>query len=450
MAQRRSSKSLGRFSTQLGITGAGALALTLVGGAISGCSVEAEPDPTGGTGGQGGTGGTGGQGGSAMAGQGGTATGGSSGSGGSGGTGGGQGGTTTGGQAGAGAGSGGAAGAGQAGMGGGAGGAGSGGADDGGMSGGGGSPGGMGGQSGGAGGKAGAGGTSGAGGTGGMSSSTSAGCGKAPGIASSMYNNGNPISIMAANRQRRYILSVPTNYDNTKPYNLVIAWHQLDGNDKQMYQQNYYWLKDIPEAASSTIFVAPNGEKNGTPCTGTSVAEGGCGWPDSNGSNVALADAVVAQVQENFCIDKNRIFANGWSYGGSMSYRTACSRPLNGDDADWGVRAVAVYNGAAQLSSGGCTPSKPVAFYASHGTNDNVLGYDGGVSMATTYARVNGCTAMTPTRATGNHVCTNYMGCMMGNPVEFCSFVGQHTPDPPREGGQRWQPQEVWKFFSTL
>ena len=264
-----------------------------------------------------------------------------------------------------------------------------------------------------------------------------------------MYNNGNPISITAASKQRRYIMSVPANYDNTKPYRLVIAWHQLDGNDKQMYQQNYYWLKDIAEAASSTIFVAPNGEKNGTPCTGTGNGESGCGWPDSSGSNVALADAVVAQVEANFCIDKTKIFANGWSYGGSMSYRTACSRPIGGTGT-WGVRAVAIYNGAAQLSSGGCNPSKSVAFYASHGTNDNVLGYDGGVSMATTYAKVNGCTAMTPTKATGNHVCTNYAGCMAGYPVEFCSFVGGHVPDPPAEGGKRWQPAEVWKFFSQF
>jgi poly(3-hydroxybutyrate) depolymerase len=302
----------------------------------------------------------------------------------------------------------------------------------------------------GSGGKSGGGaGSAGAAGGGSDTGTLSAGCGKAPTIQSSMYNNGNPISITAANKQRRYILSVPANYDNTKPYRLVIAWHQLDGNDKQMYQQNYYWLKDIADAASSTIFVAPNGEKNGTPCTGTGNGEGGCGWPDSSGSNVALADAVVAQVEENFCIDKKKIFANGWSYGGSMSYRTACSRPLGGTGT-WGVRAVAVYNGAAQLSSGGCNPSKTVAFYASHGTNDNVLGYDGGVSMATTYAKLNGCTAMTPTRATGNHVCTNYTGCMAGYPVEFCSFVGQHTPDPPREGGQRWQPQEVWKFFTQF
>ncbi len=312
--------------------------------------------------------------------------------------------------------------------------------------GGGGAGGGTGGAAGGGGGAGG--GTAGAGGAS-MGGSLSAGCGKAPTIASSMYNNGNPIAITAANRQRRYILSVPPNYDNTKPHRLVIAWHQLDGNDKQMYQQNFYWLKDIPEAASSTIFVAPNGEKNNTPCTGTGNGESGCGWPDSSGSNVALADAVVAQIEENFCIDKNKIFANGWSYGGSMSYRTACSRPQGGEGT-WGVRAVAVYNGAAQLSAGGCTPSKQVAFYASHGTNDTVLQYNGGVSMAQTYAGLNSCTWMTPTKATGNHVCTNVAGCKTGYPVEFCSFVGGHTPDPPREGGQRWQPQEVWKFFSQF
>jgi hypothetical protein len=51
----------------------------------------------------------------------------------------------------------------------------------------------------------------------------SSGCGKAPGIPSSMYNNGSTISITAANMQRRYILNVPTNYDNKKPYKLIIT-----------------------------------------------------------------------------------------------------------------------------------------------------------------------------------------------------------------------------------
>ena len=262
-----------------------------------------------------------------------------------------------------------------------------------------------------------------------------------------MYNNGSTIAITAANRQRRYILNVPTNYDNTKPYKLIIAWHQLDGNDKQMYANGYYHLLNL--SGNNTIFVAPNGEKSGTPCTGTGNGEGGCGWPDASGSNLALGDAVVAQIEENFCVDTNRIFATGWSYGGSMSYRTACSRPLGGT-ASWGVRAVAAYSGA-QLS-GNCTPSRPVAYYGSHGDNDGVLNYDGGVTLARNFATANGCTWATPTKVTsGNHVCTNIAGCMTGQPVRFCSFDGDHTPDP-RDPGQStsWQYQVVWDWFNSF
>lgn len=290
------------------------------------------------------------------------------------------------------------------------------------------------------------GGAGGAGGTGGVPAGKSPGCGKAPTIASDMYNNGKNIPITAANMQRRYILSVPTNYDNNKPYKLVIAWHQLDGNDNQMYANKYYHLQ--PLSNDTTIFIAPNGQKNGAPCSGTSNGEGGCGWPNSSGSDIALADAVVTQIKENFCIDTNRIFATGWSYGGSMTYKTACERPLG--TANGFIRAVAAYSGA-QLS-GNCTPSKPVAYYGSHGVNDGVLNYDGGVTLSRNFATANSCTWATPTKVTsGNHMCTNLTGCAAGYPVQFCSFNGDHTPDP-RDPNQQtsWQYQLVWDFFKQF
>jgi poly(3-hydroxybutyrate) depolymerase len=277
----------------------------------------------------------------------------------------------------------------------------------------------------------------------------SSGCGKTPGIASSMYNNGSTIAITAANMQRRYILNVPTNYDNTKPYKLIIAFHQLDGNDKQMYANGYYHLLNL--SGNNAIFVAPNGQKGGSPCTTTGNGDGGCGWPNPSNSDIALADAVVAQVKENFCVDTNRIFATGWSYGGSMSYKTACERPLGGGTNGNGfIRAIAVYSGA-QLS-GNCTPSRPVAYYGSHGDTDSVLGYDGGVRLAQNFATPNGCTWATPTKVTtGNHVCTNIAGCMTPYPVQFCSFDGDHTPDP-RDPGQStsWQYQVVWNWFNQF
>jgi poly(3-hydroxybutyrate) depolymerase len=198
------------------------------------------------------------------------------------------------------------------------------------------------------------------------------------------------------------------------------------------------------------IFAAPNGQKGGQPCSGTGVGDSGCGWPNGN---IPLMDAVAKQVTDNFCVDMNHIYATGWSYGASMSYEIACQRPLGGptSTATWGVRAVAIYSGAQM--SGSCKPSTsyPVAFYESHGINDGVLGYDGGVNLAKNYATANGCSAFNPSRASGSHVCTNATGCKTGYPVEFCSFNGDHTPFP--DGGQpssSWGPEEVWKFFSQF
>jgi len=305
----------------------------------------------------------------------------------------------------------------------------------------------------GAGGRAGTGGAGGAatgtGGTGGASAGMSSGCGKPPTIASSNYNNGHHIAITVGSMAREYILNVPTNYDNTHPYKFVIAYHELNGNDDEMYKNSYYHL--LPLSNNTTIFVAPNGQQNNANCTQAS----GCGWPNTSDTDMKLADAVVAQIEQNFCVDTNRIFATGWSYGASMSEQTACERPLTGVSATntWGVRAIAVYSVAYLSNTTNCkaSSSKPVAYYASHGTSDSVLPYSGGVSMAQTWAAADGCTAQTPTQATGTHVCTNYAGCAAGYPVEFCSFVGDHTPDP-KDSGQStsWEYQNVWTYLSQF
>ena len=111
---------------------------------------------------------------------------------------------------------------------------------------------------------------------------------------------------------------------------------------------------------------------------------------------------------------------------------------------------MAVYSGS-QLS-GNCTPSKPVAYYASHGTHDSVLNYSNGVGLAQNFGKANGCTWAAPTSvSSGAHVCTNEMGCMAGYPIEFCSFNGDHTPYP--DGGNEsssWNAANVWTFFNQF
>ncbi|HEY4393061.1 MAG TPA: hypothetical protein VGP64_03320 [Polyangia bacterium] len=426
-----------------GSTGEGTGGSTGSSGGSGGTSSSGSGGATGGTTGSGGSGaggltGTGGSAAGGVTGKGGSGSG-VTGSGGDGSGGRGAGGTGTGGAGTGGSGAAGTSGAGGASGGttgrGGAAGAGTGGA----------------GGSGGATGRAGAGGAatggSGAAGAGGAVAGMSAGCGKAPTIASSSYNNGHHIAITVGSMAREYILNVPTNYDNTHPYKFVIAYHELNGNDDEMYRNSYYHL--LPLSNNTTIFVAPNGQQNNANCTQAS----GCGWPNPSGSDMAFADALVSQIEESFCVDTNRIFATGWSYGASMSEQTACDRPLSGETKGWGVRAIAVYSVAYLSNTDNCkaSSSHPVAYYASHGTNDTVLPYSGGVSIAQAWSAADGCTAATPTQATGSHVCTNFMGCSAGYPAEFCSFVGPHTPDPTDPGQSKsWEYQNVWTFLSQF
>ena len=277
-------------------------------------------------------------------------------------------------------------------------------------------------------------------------SNMSVGCGKTSTITSSQYNNGNPISITVGSQQRRYILSIPTGYDNTKPYKFIIGVHALNSNDKSVYSEKYYGLQ--PLSNNTVIFAAPNGVNGSSPCSGTGTGESGCGWPSGS---MPFIDAMVKQITDNFCVDMNHIYASGWSYGASMSYEIGCERPLGGPTAtaNWGVRAIAIY--AVAQMSGSCKPSIPIGYYLSHGTNDTVLQYSGGVTLTQNYATTNGCTWATPPKASGSHICTNLSGCKTGYQVEFCSFVGGHTayPDSGNESSS-WGPAEVWKFFGQF
>jgi hypothetical protein len=221
----------------------------------------------------------------------------------------------------------------------------------------------------------------------------------------------------------------------------------MDGNDRWVYQNDYYHLLDL--SADSAIFMAPNGQKSGVPCTGTGSGDSGCGWPNPSNTDTALAEAIVAVIAESFCIDTDRVFATGWSFGGSMSYNLACQRPLGTTNGF--IRGIAVYAGSQM--SGACTPTHPVAYYASHGTSDTVFNYASvGLPMFQSFALANGCNYQTPTKVdSGAHVCTTLTGCTVGYPTEFCSFYGGHTPYP--DTGQpldSWQPPLVWEFLSQL
>ena len=261
-----------------------------------------------------------------------------------------------------------------------------------------------------------------------------AGCGKAPTLASGTR------TIQSGGQSRTYILDIPTNYDRNRPYRLIFGLHWLNGTASNVATGGsdgavwaFYGQKQLSN--NSTIFVAPQGINNG--------------WANTNGQDITLIDNLLNLVQADLCIETTQVYAMGWSYGGAMSYALACARPAV-------FRAVVVYSGA-QLS--GCNGgTQPVAYFGIHGTHDSVLNITNGRSLRDTFVRNNGCTSQTPREPTQNsltHITTTYSGCRAGYPVQWAAFDGDHTPSPvdgstTTSGARTWTSAEVNNFLAQF
>ncbi len=247
------------------------------------------------------------------------------------------------------------------------------------------------------------------------SSGPSSGCGTQTSLTS-----GNA-TIDVDGMSREYILKIPDGYDPSQPYKLIFGLHWRGGQASDVAQGtiglgDYYGLDS--KAQGSAIFVSPNGIDNG--------------WANSGGRDIAFMRALVDLFEGELCIDMDRIFSVGFSFGGMMSFAIACEM---GDV----FRAVAPLSGA--LYSGCGNGAEPVAMWGAHGLSDDVVPIDDGRGGLAAVLERNHCGEQT--MPVDPSPCVAYQGCDEGYPVTWCEFDGGHGP-------QGWQSQPIWDFFSQF
>jgi polyhydroxybutyrate depolymerase len=256
----------------------------------------------------------------------------------------------------------------------------------------------------------------------------SSGCGKPAELMSGKA------SIDAAGLTREYILAVPDDYDQNKAYKLIFGWHPWGGSAQQVAGGGYYGLES--QANGEAIFVA--GE-------GLDFRGMGLGWGNTDGQDLALLAAMLERFRSGLCIDENRIFSTGFSFGGMMSFAAGCSSMSM-------MRAIAPMAGNIMVS--GCEDgTRPVAVMGFHGDHDSVVDLSGGQEGRDVFVERNGCTTETmPAQPNwcdelGDNqkpcTCLAYQGCMPGYPVTWCEFNADHTP-APNSG------ETLWNFFSQF
>ena len=227
-------------------------------------------------------------------------------------------------------------------------------------------------------------------------------------------------TITVSGVERSYELSIPAEYDATKPARLVFGMHGLGGNGALL--RAYTDVEGSSLAASggtASIFAYPD----------ALVVEtfGATGWELSD---AALFDAIVVELSAELCIDASLIFSYGHSFGGYFSNMLGC---LRGNT----LRAIAPVAGG--LLGGLTTCESAMPAWIAHATNDGTVPVAQGLAARDKWLVENQCSETT--EAVAPDPCISYNDCQSGAQVVWCETA---------TGGHNWPGYSngaIWDFF---
>ncbi len=272
---------------------------------------------------------------------------------------------------------------------------------------------------------------SGTGGSGPVAVMPSSGCGQTPTTGER--------TIEAAGQTGAYIVSIPSDYDASRPYPLGFAFHGFGRTHAQCQAGDCAGFQSVMGQEAILIYMKSFGE----------------GWEQSavRDDNATFFEAVVASISSEACVDEARIFVAGTSSGAHFTNVLACR---------YGDKLLAAAPVAGYLpESDGCVGN--VAAIPIHGIDDPHVTFDSGETARDFYIAQNGCTTETvPDLAevhtrirasrdamTTDWACVDYQGCDPKFPVRWCEHsqggYDDSTHGWPSDGGLM-----IWDFVSGL
>jgi len=252
--------------------------------------------------------------------------------------------------------------------------------------------------------------------TGDLDEGASPGCGGDPSAI--------PPTLEIDGKEREFIVALPEDYDHDHLYSLIFAWHAA-GTDGAL-ARSYYQVEE--SSAGKAIVVYPDG---------LPTPEGQTGWDlDADGYDLVFFDELYEQLTDNLCIDLDRVFSTGHSFGGFMSNSVGCYR---GDL----IRAIAPVAGGGPTGTGVCRGS--VAAWIAHGKVDGIVSISMGEDSRDHWLHENTCGEVN--RPTTPSPCVIYPGCNEGYPVVWCAHeeVGSDGHLWPT-----WAGPAIWSFFDSI
>jgi polyhydroxybutyrate depolymerase len=196
-------------------------------------------------------------------------------------------------------------------------------------------------------------------------------------------------AFVSSGQRREYLLHVPQRYDGARPTPLVISLHGAGGWPVQ--QRDLSGWNRLADA-QGFIVVYPSGAAGAGPRIWRVEQDPGLL------RDVTFIAALIDTLEATYNIDPARIYANGISNGGGMTFVLSCT--LSDRIAAFGLVAA-----AQTLPWTWCSDRRPAPMIAFHGTADPMIPYNGGTSWMAPdsfpnvltwtkhWARRNGCAA---------------------------------------------------------
>ena len=209
-----------------------------------------------------------------------------------------------------------------------------------------------------------------------------------------------------------YILDLPTAYDNTRAYPLVMAFRRSD-----MTTDAFRESLGLPLAVGAdAILVHVN------------CPDDASTW-DVPG-DLPVVDALLSKLASSYCIDQGRIFAIGLGQGALLVNAFGCSR----GDTLRGLAPLSAVLAPPEVCGG------QAAVWLMQGTAEpSTMTY--GHDNRDFWIERNGCAASMP-MAVAPSPCVAYLGCDADFPVRFCEYAGPELPS--------FTASAIWDFFSEL
>jgi polyhydroxybutyrate depolymerase len=160
-------------------------------------------------------------------------------------------------------------------------------------------------------------------------------------------------SIYDQNAWRTFIVHLPTNYNASNQYPLVLNLHGYNSDAAQ--QQSYSQFDNVADTAGF-IVVYPDGINNA--------------WAINNNTDVDFLTHLVDTIRNRHSCT-NCLFVTGMSDGGFMTYKFACAAQIP-------IKAIAVGSGnMSRPLQNSCTSANQIPVMHFHGTADPLVNYNG-------------------------------------------------------------------------